>query len=425
VREAGRPEPVTLSTLFQAGSISKPVAATATMYYVQRGRLSLDENVNNRLVTWKVPENQFTANEKVTLRRIMSHTAGLTVHGFPGYAVDQPVPTMVQIFDGAKPANTAAIRVDLEPGARVRYSGGGTTVMQQLLVDVFRKPFPQLMKETVLARIGMENSTYENPLPPARMDLAASGHRRDGSVVKGKWHVYPEMAAAGLWTTPLDLAKYAIEIAKAWNGKSKLLSAETARLMLSPQRDQAALGFFIGETNPRQFGHGGADEGFQALLVAFADTGQGAALMANSDNGGRLMNLVAASVAREYEWKYSGPRPGAGEAMRALIDARGVDAAVAQYRELRRSRPDAYGYGEFQLNAVGYELVQAKRLPDALKVFELNVEMFPNAWNPWDSLAEAHMNLGHREQAIRAYEKSRQLNPKNENAAKILEKLKK
>src|SRR5260221_3725032 len=131
VKEARRPDPVTLGTLFQAGSISKPVAASATMYYVQRGKLSLDENVNNKLVTWKVPDNEFTAKEKVTLRRIMSHSAGLTVHGFPGYAVDEPMPSIVQIFNGEKPANTAAIRVDVVPGTIHRYAGGGTTVMQQ------------------------------------------------------------------------------------------------------------------------------------------------------------------------------------------------------------------------------------------------------------------------------------------------------
>ncbi len=424
VKEAGRQEPVTLGTLFQAGSISKPVAATATMYYVQRGKLSLDENVNNKLVTWKVPDNEFTAKEKVTLRRIMSHSAGLTVHGFPGYAVDAPMPSMVQIFNGEKPANTAAIRVDVLPGTKHRYSGGGTTVMQQLLVDTFKKPFPQMMRETVLGRIGMNDSTYEQPLPPARAALTATGHRRDGSLVKGRWHIYPEMAAAGLWTTPLDLAKYAIEIAKAWNGRSKLLSKQTARLMLTPQIERAALGFFIGETNPQQFGHNGADEGFQALLVAFADTGQGAAMMANSDNGIRVMNLLANSIAREYGWKYITSKPAIADVMLFLIETRGVDAAIAQYRELKRSRPDAYGYEEFQLNSLGYGLMQAQRLPDALKIFELNTEMFPNAFNPWDSLAEAHMNLGHKDLAIKFYEKSLQLNPKNDSAVKMLEKLK-
>lgn len=374
-----------------------------------------------KLVTWKVSDNEFTVKEKVTLRRLMSHSAGLTVHGFPGYASGvEPVPSVAQLLNGEKPANTAAVRVDYVPGTRSRYSGGGTTVMQQLLADVFRKPFPQLTHETVMDRIGMDDSTYEQPLPASRAAHAATGHKSGGEAVKGNWHVYPEMAAAGLWTTPTDLAKFAIEIAKAWNGKSRLLSAQTARTMLEPQIDQVALGFFVDKENPRRFGHGGADEGFQALLTAFADTGQGAVLMTNSDNGFRLMPMIEANIAREYAWKYTEPKPPISSMMLPLIELKNVDVAIAQYRELKREKPDAYNFGEGQLNGLGYQLMQAKRLDEAIKIFELNTEMYPNAWNPWDSLAEAYMKAGKKDQAMKSYEKSLQLNPKNQNAEKTL-----
>jgi CubicO group peptidase (beta-lactamase class C family) len=202
VTEAGTTTPVTTKTLFQAGSISKPVAATGTLYLVEHGKLSLDEDVNRKLVSWKVPENEFTKDQKVTLRGLMSHSAGLTVHGFPGYAVDEPVPTLVQIFNGEKPANTAPIRVDIVPGTKFVYSGGGVTIEQQLVMDVTGKPFPQFMRETVLDKIGMLESTYQQPLPPARAVLAASGTHTDGKVVRGKWHVYPEMAAAACGLHP-------------------------------------------------------------------------------------------------------------------------------------------------------------------------------------------------------------------------------
>src|SRR5262249_60943568 len=141
---------------------------------VEQGKLSLDEDVNKKLKTWKVPENEFTKEQKVTLRRLMSHSAGLTVHGFPGYAVSEPKPTLVQIFNGEKPANTAPIRVDFVPGTRVRYSGGGVTIEQQLMMDVTSQPFPALMRELVLARVGMTDSSYEQPLPPARAARTAS-----------------------------------------------------------------------------------------------------------------------------------------------------------------------------------------------------------------------------------------------------------
>ena len=167
VRETGSSTPVTPKTLFQAGSISKPVAATGALYLVEHGILSLDENVNERLKSWKVPDNEFTKNEKVTLRRLMSHTAGLTVHGFPGYDANDQLPALVQIFNGEKPANTAPIRVDIVPGTQERYSGGGVAIEQQLMMDVTGKAFPALMRELVLDKIGMAESTYEQPLPAA------------------------------------------------------------------------------------------------------------------------------------------------------------------------------------------------------------------------------------------------------------------
>ena len=232
--EAGSTVPVTPQTLFQAGSISKPVAATGALYLVQQGKLSLDEDVNQKLKTWKVPENEFTQDKKVTLRRLMSYTAGLTVHGFPGYDVNDPVPTLVQIFNGEKPANTAPIRVDYVPGTQARYSGGGVTIEQQLMMDVTGKPFPALMREIVLDRIGMTASSYEQPLPEGQAAMTASGTYLDGKVVHGRWHLYPEMAAAGLWTTPTDLSKFAIEIALSKHGKSnRVLSQEMTREMLT------------------------------------------------------------------------------------------------------------------------------------------------------------------------------------------------
>lgn len=212
VLEAGSTTPVMPRTLFQAASISKSVAALGAMRLVEQGKLFLDEDVNARLATWKVPENDFTKAEKVTLKRLLSHTAGLTVHGFGGYAADKPVPSVPQILDGLKPANSAAVRADVVPGSLWRYSGGGFTVMQQLLVDVSGRPFPDLLSELVFKPLGMADSIYEQPLPSNRRGAAASGHDANGKLVPGRYHTYPEMAAAGLWTTPTDLARFLIEV---------------------------------------------------------------------------------------------------------------------------------------------------------------------------------------------------------------------
>ena len=191
VKEAGNSDPVGLTTLFQAASISKPIAATAMLRLVERGTLELDTDVNHYLTSWKLPDNEHTAVEKVTLRRIASHTAGLTVHGFPGYKPTEPLPTVVQILDGVSPANTEPVRVDTTPGTVECYSGGGTTVMQQLLVDVTGNPFPALMQELVLDPAGMTHSTFEQALTATRATEAARAHDEDGNPIPGGWHVYP------------------------------------------------------------------------------------------------------------------------------------------------------------------------------------------------------------------------------------------
>jgi CubicO group peptidase (beta-lactamase class C family) len=260
--------------------------------------------VNNYLTSWKVPDNKFTATEKVTLRRIVSHTAGLTVHGFPGYEPTVPIPTLVQVLDGERPANTQPVRVDTTPGAIERYSGGGTTIMQQLLVDVTKKPFPTLMQELVLGPAGMTSSTYEQPLPAARAGEAARAHGGDGAVVPGGWHVYPEMAPAGLWTTPTDLSRWAIAITEARAGRSTaLLSRAMTTQMLTAQKGEVGLGPFVGGTGRNfHFGHGGANEGFHSELVMYPELGMGAAVMTNGDGGPLLIREILRGIAAEYGW---------------------------------------------------------------------------------------------------------------------------
>lgn len=419
----GSNAPVTTKTLFQAGSISKPVAATGALYLVEHGKLSLDEDVNVKLKTWKVPENEFTKGQKVTLRRLMSHTGGLTVHGFPGYDVEDKIPTLVQIFSGEKPANTAPIRVDVVPGTLERYSGGGVTIEQQLMMDVTGKAFPELMRETVLDKIGMTDSSYEQPLPATRAAMTAIGTYSDGKPVHGKWHIYPEMAAAGLWTTPTDLARFAIEIANSRHGKSnRVLSQKMTEEMLTPVMDGAGLGFFVEKENPGQFGHNGADEGFQALLTMNSETGKGVAIMADSDNGISAADYVLRRVAQEYAWTYKfegGEAPTLG----IIARARGAQAALDRYAELRKSGELTGEREEASLNQLGYSLLYSGHEKDAITVFQRNVQEFPQSSNVYDSLGEAYAKVGEKELAITNYEKSLQLDPKNKNAVERLKKL--
>ena len=275
------------------------MTALATLRLVERGTLDLDANVNDRLKSWHLPDNQFTSIHKVTLRNILNHTAGTTVWGFPGYSRTEKVLTPVEVLEGK--GNTEAIRVWKEPGQSWRYSGGGYTIMQVLLTDATGRSFPDLMHDTVLEPLGMRSSTYEQPLPPKWQPRAASGYDGAGAKIAGAWHIYPEMAAAGLWTTATDLAKFALAIQRMYQSDGGLLSRSMTHMMLTPGMNSDGLGVFI-TPDGKRFGHDGADEGFQSSLTAFIDGGGGIAILTNSDHGGRLAHELMLTIARQYGW---------------------------------------------------------------------------------------------------------------------------
>ena len=324
--------PATTATLFQAGSISKPVAALGALQLVEQGKLSLDAPINDYLTSWKVPENAWTVTQKVTLRRLLSHNAGVTVHGFPGYDVAGPIATLVQVLDGAPPANTPPIRVDTTPGAIWRYSGGGITIMQQAMIDVTHEPFPAFMQRTVLRPIGMNASSYEQPPTPARAALTATGYYADRSPVRGRWHVYPEMAAAGLWTTPSDLARFAIEIQQTLAGHGHgVISPAMARQYVTEQKAPSGLGILVSGSGPAlRFSHDGRDEGFDANLVGFAGTGDAAAVMIDANDNSFSMSQVVPYIARAYGFPgATAPQPGALKA--APIDPSLLESSAGYY----------------------------------------------------------------------------------------------
>lgn len=301
---------VDTETLFQAASMSKPVASMGAMRLVQEGKLGLGQDVNQELISWKVPQNNFTKERKVTLEELMTHSAGMNVHGFMGYSAGKPLPTVPEILDGTKPANSEAVRVVMEPGTKWQYSGGGITVMQLMMMDATHKQFPELMRQMVLGPIGMEHSTYEQPLPEKRRNNAAIAHQPNGKPVEGKWNTYPEMAAAGLWTTPSDLARFSIELSKEYLGESdKVLSQKSAQLMLASHIGHWGLGIGVeGQGKDMAFSHGGSNVGFRGQFIMFPETGMGAAVMTNSDNGSPLCDEILRSISAEYGWSNYKPK---------------------------------------------------------------------------------------------------------------------
>jgi CubicO group peptidase (beta-lactamase class C family) len=295
-------QPVTPETLFQAASISKPVTALAALRMVEAGKLALDADINTELRSWKLPPGPKGAH--ATLRQLLSHTAGTSVSGFPGYAHDAAVPALVQVLDGTPPANTKPIRIENSPGQAWMYSGGGYTVVQQAMIDRAGKPFPELLAETVLAPLGMKDSSFSQPLPAAQLARAAMPHDGKGEAYKGGPYTYPELAAAGLWTTPSDLARFILGVQRNADASGQaLLSPAMARIMLEPVKNGYALGFGIEGKGPSlSFGHGGSNMGYQDVLFAYLGHGDGVVVMTNGEGGNDLAQGILRAAAFEYRW---------------------------------------------------------------------------------------------------------------------------
>jgi CubicO group peptidase (beta-lactamase class C family) len=328
-------QPVTADTMFQSGSISKAIFALGVMQLVQDGHLNLDEDINHYLTTWQIPATE-NWQPRITLRQILSHTAGLTIDGFAGYLTSESIPTVPQILNGELPANSEQVRVNIFPGMQFRYSGGGTTVAQQAVIDLLDKPFPQIMRELVLDRLQLNDSTYEQPLPNRLKTQAATGHPWKGIPIAGGFHIHPEMAAAGLWTTPTDLAKVGIELMQILNDRSthNFLTKDTLMSMLVPQLDSqkvgdkfAGIGFFCdGYEDSFQFGHAGSNEGFTSLMRFYPNVGKGVVMMVNSNEGLPLIfREILQAIALEYDWADNIPKD------KTIISLENIDLYVGIY----------------------------------------------------------------------------------------------
>jgi CubicO group peptidase (beta-lactamase class C family) len=295
----------TPTTLYQAASLSKFVAAIGAMRLVENGTLKLDEDVNETLTSWTVPTNEFDSTHKVTLRGLLSMTGGIGVPGFLGYAVGAPLPTLAQILDGAPPANSPPVTMIAVPGSAYHYSGGGYEIAEALMQDATGKPFPQLMRDLVLDPMGMTDSSFDQPPDAALTARATSGHFGDGKELPGRFRLFPEHAAAGLWSTPTDLAKLLVQLAHTWQGFSSMfLRRLTLQEILTPQNGGPyGLGAAVAvEGASLVLMKRGQNIGYQGYLILYPATGQGLVVMTNSDNGSRLAAALIKRAAAAYDW---------------------------------------------------------------------------------------------------------------------------
>jgi CubicO group peptidase (beta-lactamase class C family) len=295
---------LTTNTLLQAGSISKSINSLGLLKLVQENKLGLYEDINQFLISWKFPYDSLSHQKTISLANLLSHTAGLNVHGFPGYTMRDSMPTVINILNGHKPSNTVAVRSIFQPDSTYQYSGGGTLISQQLLMDVSGLPYDKYMTQYVLQPLGMRKSTFTQPNVGRSLINYATAYDDDGNKIPGRFHRYPEQAAAGLWTTPLELCNYIIETQRSFAGTSqKVLIPEMTKVMLTPYKNpSAALGVFVSEfEGVKYFSHNGQDEGFTSTYYGSLD-GNGFVVMCNSNNGA-LNSEIFNSITRVYKWR--------------------------------------------------------------------------------------------------------------------------
>lgn len=308
--------PVTTETMFSAGSISKFVMAVAALKMVKNGQIELDKPINDYLISWKIAENEFTKQTPITLRMLLSHTAGTSQSSYFGFTPSQPLPTIIEILSGAKISETRPVVVNSEPNKEFRYSGGGSMIAQMALMDVSKQSFADLTRKIIFDKLGMKNTTFEQPIP-VKFNKQSSWAYSSASWFKGMPYVYPQQSAAGLYTTPIDLAKFFIDVQKSYEGNGKILNKATTRKMLTPQqnvsdgsyKEQIGIGPFLiqrtDNTDPNgvYFEFTGVNAGFLAYGMGSITNGNGVIIMLNSgDDVNGLGKEIRRAVAKVYNW---------------------------------------------------------------------------------------------------------------------------
>jgi CubicO group peptidase (beta-lactamase class C family) len=514
---------VTAETIFNVGSLSKGVAALTVLSLVEDGKIKLNGDVNNQLISWKIPQNEFTEKGVVTPLLLMNHSGGAMFSPGVAYLADN-FPTNLQILNGEPPSKTKSVVIDKIPGTVFQYSNAGYSILQQLVVDITGGSFPEITNERIFKPLEMHQTTFKQPLPKDLIKFASAGHKSNGEALEKKRYFFPHMAAGGLWKTTADYAKYIIELQKSNLGKSnKIISKDLTNEMLSPHASkQYGLGVFMrkmhGEIN--YFGHLGDSRGFFAGFVSHLTNGYGAVVFTNGQNGANLIREITNGIANVYGWelylpevfkaapidknlidKYCGRfllgsdasfeikrdqnelyidhfdnaklfhlgngkfviqfRLGhlqfnfdeEGNAVSAVYnfsDELGrflndpvtsrrmndneklpieylkggeLDKAIELYRKIKNENPSDTYVSENRFNRLGYFFMGQNKLEEAIVIFKLNTEFYPESGNCFDSLAEAYMNSGNNELAIFNYERAIELNPNNQNAISKLKKL--
>jgi CubicO group peptidase (beta-lactamase class C family) len=412
----------TTQTLFQAASISKSINSLAILKLVEEGKLRLDDDINNYLKEWKFPYDSISKGKKISIANLLSHKAGLSIGGFAGYEKEKKLPTTIETLNGLKPSNSNAVRSVFEPGLKFQYSGGGTTITQLILENTTGEKYEDYLKKNILAQLKMDSSSFNQPPAKEKENILATGYNINKEV-EGKYHIYPEKAAAGLWTNPTDLSKYIIETQLSLSGKSnKILSKE-----MSAKRLENNFGIFLNDfKGVKYFGHSGGNEGFVCHYVGSLEDGNGIVVMTNG-RASMIIDEIVCSIASLNNWK-NYPLESKKESISLTIRKKcieNIDKGIELYKSLKQNNINDYNFSnESELNQLGYEFLNDKKIESAIKIFSLNVNEFPNSANVYDSRGEAYFNKKEYLLSKSDYLKVLELDSTNQNAKEMLLKIK-
>ncbi|WP_210758479.1 serine hydrolase domain-containing protein [Croceimicrobium hydrocarbonivorans] len=379
------------STIFQAASLSKPVTYMAALRMEAAGAIDMDRDIESYLKDFHLPEGEQSAENPVTFRNLFSHTSGISRGGYLGYDQDSALPSDLDILKGSPGVNTPAIQVALPPNFTLSYSGGGYTLAELALQDIFQAEFPEIMDQWILRPLQMKHSLFDQPLPDSLAPRVAKGHDTNGKMINGGWNNYPQQAAAGLWSTSQDMALFLIEIYKAYHGKSALFTQAEIEAMLDQQREGHVYGFIIQRAgNAISLTHYGGNVGYRSGMTINLTNGNGLVYLINSDNGADLGNELLLSASAVYDWPhFKQTAVSRGEISEDSLQALAgdykwndqIDLSLefdTKHKQIVLVFPNGDRYGLCPVQSNGLQLIHPKtgvmisfRKEDALEVFSL------------------------------------------------------
>ncbi len=312
----GGTEKIDDETAFSTASISKAITATLLALLEEKGLLDLDEPVNKYLKRWKLAENSYTKEVPVTFRHLLSHTAGTTQHGFADFYKGDQVPTLLESLQGKLPRYNAPVQVTSLPGTNWSYSGGGYSVAQMAVEDHLGKSLAALAEEYLFRPLGMEHTTMYQDGHPKFLRNVAKVHNQQGEIIKTGIPICPQTAASAMWSTPVDMAKFLIELQRALAGKpTQVISSAVAKKVTAVQTTRTVGGWSMGWEryhrlgNRSWFSHGGANTGTGGHIYATMEDGNGIAFFGNGPNNIRIpvLDKLRNSIILAHDWKQPNP----------------------------------------------------------------------------------------------------------------------